>query len=210
MEEKETYWSRFAADFEERNNYIIGKENMDIVLNEISKEKNLGETLELACGNGTYSKVLSKNATTLICTDFSDEMVEASTQRLQDFKNIKVEKANCFALPYEDNSFDTIFMANLLHIIPTPEKAVAEAKRVLKPNGQIIALSFTVTGMSFLSKMGMIYRYLKSYGKPPKTGSHIDDKSLKLLFEQNDLAVVYSTIIGGSSKAAFGKAKKKI
>ncbi len=208
MEEKETYWSRFANDFEERNTYVIGKESKQIVIDEVANEKNLGKTLELACGNGTYSKILAKNATSLLATDFSDEMVAASKHRFKDFANIKVEKANCFALPYDNDSFDTVFMANLLHIIPMPENALAEAKRVLKPNGQIIAVDFTKTGMSFGAKLGMIYRYLKSYGKPPKTGSNIGDKEMKCLFEQNGLEVVFAKIIGGSSKAAFGKAKK--
>ena len=58
--EKEKYWSKFADDFEELNNYVVGKSDMDIILNELSKQKNLGNTLELACGSGTYSELLAK------------------------------------------------------------------------------------------------------------------------------------------------------
>ncbi len=129
MEQKEVFWSKTANDFEEKNNKIVGAKSMQIVLDALAEEINLGNTLELACGNGTYSKVLVRNAETLTCTDWSEEMVAETKRRLKNFPNIKVEQANCFRLPYADDSFDTVFMANLLHIIPKPEKALAEAKR---------------------------------------------------------------------------------
>ncbi len=209
MEQKEKFWSKTANDFEEKNNKIIGKESMQIVLDALAKEIDLGNTLELACGNGTFSKVLVKNAETLICTDWSEEMVEESKRRLKAFPNIKIEQANCFDLQYADNSFDTVFMANLLHIIPSPEKALAEAKRVLKSKGQVIVIDFTATGMKFTDKMRMFYLFLKFYGKPPKGGKNIDDKELKTIFENTGLKVEYSKTIGAKSKAVFGKAFKR-
>ncbi len=209
MEQKEMFWSKTAKDFEEKNNQIIGKESMQIVLDTLTKETNLGNTLELACGNGTYSKTLVKNAENLICTDWSEEMVTETKRRLKDLPNIKFEQANCFQLQYSDNSFDTVFMANLLHIIPNPENALAEAKRILKPDGKIIAIEFTATGMKFLDKMRMFYLFMKFYGKPPKGGQNIDDKKLKAMFENVGLKVEDSKIIGAKSKAVFGKAFKR-
>ena len=37
-----------------------------------------------------------------------------------------------FRLPYADGSFDTVIVSNALHIVPQPEKALAEIRRVLK------------------------------------------------------------------------------
>lgn len=205
----ETHWSRFADNFEERNTYVVGKESKQITLNELEKQSDLGKTLELACGNGTYSKILAKNAQSLICTDFSEQMVEVCKKRLKDIPTIMVEKANCFELPYDDKTFDTVFMANLLHIIPTPEKAVAEAKRVLKTGGKIIALDYTSTGMSEINKAKMMYRYLKTYGNPPKSGSNVDAQRMQQLFTSNGLEVEFTKLIGRQTKAAFGKATKQ-
>jgi ubiquinone/menaquinone biosynthesis C-methylase UbiE len=169
MPEKETYWSKFADDLEERTNYVVGKNDIEIIESFLSKQKALGKTLEVGCGNGTYSKILIREAEHLIATDYSDEMVAVTKERLKGMGNISVEKANCFSLSYPDSSFNTVFMANLLHIIPEPEKAVAEGKRVLKTNGRLIVISFTTEGLTFLSKLGMVYRYLKTYGKPSPT-----------------------------------------
>ena len=37
-----------------------------------------------------------------------------------------------FRLPYADKSFDVVIVSNALHIVPQPEKALQEIKRVLK------------------------------------------------------------------------------
>lgn len=47
--------------------------------------------------------------------------------------------ADATDLPYEDESFDAIVIANALHIMPNPEWAIREMKRVLKSDGVIIA-----------------------------------------------------------------------
>ena len=78
---------------------------------------------DVGCGNGTYSEILIGEAEHLTATDFSDEMVTSSKERLKDLGNVTVEKADCFDLPYSDCSFDTIFMANLLHVIPEPHSS---------------------------------------------------------------------------------------
>lgn len=206
MNEKETYWSRFADDFEAKNNYVVGIESIKIVLDKVGQLKDLGKTLELACGNGTYSKILSKNAEILICTDFSEEMINVSREQLKGYENIKVEQANCFSLPYPDASFDTIFMANLLHIIPTPQKAVNEAKRVLKSNGKMIVLDFTTEGMTLFEKTEMTNRYLKTYGKPPMQGQKIGIQEMQNILQDGGLNILENRLIGGKTKAVFAVA----
>ncbi len=208
--QKENYWSRYAGDFEERNNYVVGLKDTSMILSEVSKLKNLKNVLELGCGNGTYSKVLADNSETLLATDYSDEMVEACKYRLNAYSNIKVEKANCFDLKYKDNSFDTVFMANLLHIVPEPEKVIPQINRVLKKDGNLIILSFTTQGVTFLNKLKMIYRYLRTYGKPsPYARTLYLKKVEKMLFEQG-LEIKSSQLLGKKMKAIFINAKKEL
>lgn len=209
MKEKETYWSRFADDFEERNTYVVGKSDMEVILDEVSKLTGLKNTLELACGNGTYSRVLSKNADKVTVTDFSDEMVDAAKKRLNGFENVSVEKADAFDLQYPENSFDTVFLANLLHVVPNPENIVDEVKKVLKTDGRIIVLDFGVEGMSLLSKIGMIIRYLKTYGKPPSDGMALSTEDIQGLLEEAGFTIEKVSLIGRKSKAAFAVASKK-
>ena len=201
--EKETYWSKFANDFEERTNYVVGKNDMELIETFLSKQKALGKTLEVGCGNGTYSKILILEAENLTTTDFSDEMVAVAKERLKRVENVSVEKANCFNLSYPDSSFNTVFMANLLHIIREPEKAVAEGKRVLKKNGKLIVISFTTEGMTFFNRLGMIYRYLKTYGKPSPTAQTLTVQKTRDMVKNCGFEIEEAKLIGNKSKAIF-------
>ena len=201
--EKETYWSKFANDFEERTNYVVGKNDMELIETFLSKQKALGKTLEVGCGNGTYSKILILEAENLTATDFSDEMVAVAKKRLKGVENVSVEKANCFNLSYPDSSFNTVFMANLLHIIREPEKAVAEGKRVLKKNGKLIVISFTTEGMTFFNRLGMIYRYLKTYGKPSPTAQTLTVQKTRDMVKNCGFEIEEAKLIGNKSKAIF-------
>jgi ubiquinone/menaquinone biosynthesis C-methylase UbiE len=203
MMEKETYWSKFANDFEERTNYVVGKNDIEIIETFLSKQKALGRTLEVGCGNGTYSKILILEAENLTATDFSDEMVAVAKERLKGVENVSVEKANCFNLSYPDSSFNTVFMANLLHIIREPEKAVAEGKRVLKKNGRLIVISFTTEGMTFFNRLGMIYRYLKTYGKPSPTAQRLTVQKTRDMLKNCGFEIEEAKLIGNKSKAIF-------
>ena len=60
-----------------------------------------------------------------------------------------------------------VVMVNLLHVISQPENAIRESKRVLKANGKVVIVSFTTAGMGLFAKLGMTFRYLRAFGKPP-------------------------------------------
>ena len=203
---KETYWSRFANDFENRVNYVVGKNDTELIKSFLSEQKSLGKTLELGCGSGTYSEILICEAEHLTATDFSDEMVTVSSKRFEGKENVCVEKADCFSLSYPDSSFDTVCMANLLHIIPTPEKAIAESRRVLKENGKLIIISFTTEGMTFLNKIRMTFRYLKSFGKPSPTAYPLTVRKAQEMLKNCGFKIEEIKLIGNKSKAVFIKA----
>lgn len=207
-ERKEVYWSRFADNFAESSSYVVGRKDMQTILSAVSLIKELGHTLELACGNGTYSAVLAPNAIKLVATDFSDKMVNASKERLKAYRNILVEKADGFSLPFKDEIFDTVFMANLLHVIDGPEAVIAQACRVLKRGGRIVTLDLTMTGMRFFHKAGMVYRYFKTYGKPPLSSRNLSPSQIHYMLAENGLIVEHSELIGLKSKAAFIIGKK--
>ena len=45
-------------------------------------------------------------------------------------------------MTYEDEKFDVVVIANALHIMPQPEKALKEIHRVLKKDGILFAPTF--------------------------------------------------------------------
>lgn len=62
--------------------------------------------------------------------------------RLDGQGNLEVQVADALVLDREDGSFDAVLMCNLLHLLPEPAEALAEARRVLRPGGRLLAPTF--------------------------------------------------------------------
>ena len=104
----------------------------------LTREMNV---LELACGSGQLSFRLAGRVRLWEATDFSENMiVEARKKPCSSRLHFSVQDAT--ALLYAPDSFDAVVISNALHIMPYPELALAEIKRVLKPGGILYAPTF--------------------------------------------------------------------
>ncbi|PIE84850.1 hypothetical protein CSA08_05055 [Candidatus Gracilibacteria bacterium] len=204
--EKEKFWSQYADSFDELIEYVIGTKDMDIVKNEITKLKNLGNVLELGCGSGIYTNILSKNCKSILATDLSKEMVEYAKSKFSSCENVKVEQGDATNLQYEEESFDTVYMANLLHVVPDYNAVMEQALKVLKKNGKIITLDFTMDGMRFIDKISLIYRFMKVWGKPAVKAkkSKFSVSEIEELFKDYNLKVENVKMLGNKNKAILG------
>jgi len=205
---REKDWSRFAADYEERIAYVVGRADLDRVGAKLAEQESLGKSLELGCGTGFYTGILADRSDSVTATDLSADMVHAASAKLRLRPGIVVERADCFNLPYDDAEFDTVFMANLLHVVPAPEKVIEQARRVLNPGGRLIVASLTPHGMRLLDKLRMGLRYLKTWGKPPTRGTLLTVPKVSEMMESHGLTVIEGTLVGARSKSVFvvGKA----
>jgi len=99
------------------------------------------DVLEVATGPGLLAKHVAYAAKKMIATDYSDGMIkEAKKGSYPD--NLTFEVADAEHLPYGDDSFDAVIIANALHIVPNPQIALREIDRVLKDDGLLIAPNF--------------------------------------------------------------------
>ncbi|MCG2699907.1 class I SAM-dependent methyltransferase [Candidatus Parcubacteria bacterium] len=96
--------------------------------------------IELGCGSGTYAIELLANNRKCIASDFSEDALKLTKKRGLKLHNIDVptQLINIYNIPYPDNSFDLIFSDGVIEHLDIP-KALKEMKRVLKPNGWMIA-----------------------------------------------------------------------
>jgi len=201
-------WEQFAKSFEERNNYVVGIKDIQTVKDELSLLSDIGKVLELGCGNGTYTQCFTESASKIIATDISEDMVSVTRDRFNGQEIVDVEKADCFDLPYQDSSFDTVFMANLLHIIPNPETALSECFRVLKDDGKLVIASFTLHGMSFLNKILLKYRYMRMYGAKSSSAIILTPQLAEDMAKSAGFQFVTSKLMGADVKAVYLTAAK--
>ena len=124
--------------------------------------------LELATGTGLIAKHIVNAAAHIEATDASAEMIAEAKRDTRSAK-LHFSVQDMFCLPYAAQSFDVVIVSNALHIVPEPEKALAEIHRVLKNDGVLIAPTFThannhVRGRvkAFLMKLAGFHQYNKS------------------------------------------------
>lgn len=119
-------------------------------IGEVAKGK---VVLELATGPGMIARHIAPAAKSVVATDLAPKMIETAL-KAKNPENLSFEVADATSLRFEDNSFDVVVIANALHIIPNPEKALAEIRRVLKDDGLLIAPNYllNVGGMKNLWK----------------------------------------------------------
>jgi len=210
QQNKENFWSHHTEAYEEKQAFVVGKELVSIAQSEILTEKKLGKVLELGCGTGLYTETIINNSENIVATDFSDEMIEVAIQKRGRLKNVEFQKADALNLEFENESFDTVFMANLIHIIGNGERLIQESNRVLKKGGRIIITFFAIEDMSFLSKIVIGFRFIKTFGKPSKeaTIEKTSQKSVETLLSNNGFEIVKSLLLGNKSKSVYLIAKK--
>lgn len=136
---KEGVWNFFAPIYERAMK--SQKSIYDYIYKEISAAASGKDVLELATGPGMIAKHIASSAKSVTATDFAPKMIETAKKGSVP-ENVSFEVADATNLRYQNDSFDLVVIANALHIIPEPEKALAEIDRVLKANGTLIAPNF--------------------------------------------------------------------
>jgi len=96
--------------------------------------------LEIACGTGIVSKFLPEiftNDEKIICSDLNPDMIEIAKKKVKEDR-IEWKVVDMQEMPFDDNTFDLVFMQFGIMFAPDKEKAFREMYRVLKPGGKLL------------------------------------------------------------------------
>lgn len=99
-----------------------------------------GRVLDLAIGTGRNLPFYAANVE-ITGIELSPAMLELALQRAQSLgRQVELVSGDAQALPFPDQSFDTVVCTMALCSIPDEQKAIAEVWRVLRPDGRFVAL----------------------------------------------------------------------
>jgi ubiquinone/menaquinone biosynthesis C-methylase UbiE len=104
--------------------------------------------LEVGCGSGAYTTFVARavgNQGGVVALDIQPAMLTQLQRKLgrpenRDIQNVRLVEGSACGLPFEEASVDLVYMITVLPEIPDQARALAEAKRVLRPGG-ILALT---------------------------------------------------------------------
>ncbi len=93
---------------------------------------------DIGGGTGNYALALKQAGWDPVVIDRSAVMLARAAA-----KGLETVQADAQRLPFDDASFDAAMMISMLHHVEDREAALAEARRVLKPQGRLVLMGFT-------------------------------------------------------------------
>ena len=97
--------------------------------------------LEAGCGVGAQTTSLAANSpgANIVSVDISETSLAAAKKKVEaaGITNVRFQQADVFALPFERESFDHVFVCFLLEHVAQPHEALMRLKDMIKPGGTI-------------------------------------------------------------------------
>jgi ubiquinone/menaquinone biosynthesis C-methylase UbiE len=95
--------------------------------------------LEVGCGTGVLTRVLARvpGIESVLGVDLAPALVKRARDLAPGLSNVTFEEADARSLPLADGSFDVVVFDSTLSHVPAPERALAEAFRVLRAPGSL-------------------------------------------------------------------------
>lgn len=93
---------------------------------------------DLGCGTGQLAAAIAPFVAKVIAVDRSAEMLQTARRRVREIPGVEVRRGQLEALPIDDGALDVATLVLVLHHVPDPAAALAEAARVLRPGGRLL------------------------------------------------------------------------
>ena len=201
MKKSENFWNRNAKRYDRfMRKDRAAYEKLYELIRPVVKARTV---LELAAGTGLIAKNIVRAASHIEVTDASEEMITEAKRNNRSAK-LHFSVRDMFCLPYADKSFDVVIVSNALHIVPQPEKALAEIRRVLKDDGVLIAPTFTHGNGTLRDRIKLFF--MKLAGFP--LNSRWSSADYLAFLRQNGWSVRKSAVLKGSFPLTYAECVK--
>lgn len=162
-----TFWDRMASIYDEHQYNDNYKGLIQRITDDVGT---VSHVLDMATGTGIVALAIANHVDVVDAIDYSPEMIAAAQDKASKMGinnvNFSVQRAD--ELDFHDDTFDIVVICNGLHLMELPERGLAEAKRILKPDGVLIAPTpccgetpeASVRAQRMMEQQGFPIRYL--------------------------------------------------
>lgn len=132
--------------------------------------------LDLGCGAGTYVRYLANGGHKVVGLDYSiptlHRALTADSERHSPYLC-----GEAYHLPFKDESFDLVTSVGVIQALGSPERALDEMVRVLRPNGLLIVEA--LNSLELLALGRSLYDW--ALGRSPRLHTHSSSMITSLL-----------------------------
>ena len=198
------FWDSAAKRYDRQTKRLAAMydEMVRRILQELAPGDNV---LDIGTGTGEIPLRICHAVSRLEAVDASREMIAVARDnaKLRGARNVTFSVHNSYNLPFRDGTFDAVIVSNLLHIVEHPADVLAEARRVLKTDGRLIAPTY----VGRESVRARIFSWvLKRTGHPVYT--RFTSRSLRALIERSGFDVADQALLKNILPVSFIVARK--
>lgn len=153
----EKYWNGRADQYDGQFGHgIFSDEEKQVWLRTLSRNIHQPKgckILDVGCGTGFLSLLLSELGFDVTGIDFSDEMMAEADKKAKAMGlNPEFLRGDAESPPVHRGVYNAVISRHVLWTLPDPEKAISSWKNLLSPGGQIIVIDGVWKPRNFSSK----------------------------------------------------------
>jgi ubiquinone/menaquinone biosynthesis C-methylase UbiE len=135
-----SFWSRLFAILYDPSLWLGERAGLGALRQDLLRHAE-GRTVELGSGTGLNLRYYPRDLDELVLTEPAEPMRARLARRLRDSRYpARIVDASAEDLPFEDGTVDTVVSTLVLCTVDSPDAALQEIKRVLRPGGQLLLL----------------------------------------------------------------------
>ncbi len=148
----EAYFGEVAETWDTVRSLHFPNEAIEAVLLDLAGNGPFDHMIDIGTGTGRMLTLFAPRARRADGLDLSHRMLTVARANLDaaGITNAHVRQGDASALPYETGSADLVIVHQVLHFIDAPERVLAEAARVLAPDGRLLIVDFAPHALEFL------------------------------------------------------------
>jgi ArsR family transcriptional regulator len=122
----------------------VAESEVEAAMASILGEAPVGRLVDIGTGTGRMIELLGPGTTSATGIDRSPEMLRFARARMgrAGIERVDLRQGDMYALPLDDGAADTIVLHQVLHYAQAPAAAIAEAARLLAPDGRLLIADF--------------------------------------------------------------------
>ena len=140
----ETYFASHADHWDAIRSLHVAEAEVEAAILRAIGDAPVGRMVDIGTGTGRMIALVGDRAESAVGIDRSPEMLRVARARLSEAGRPQAElrQGDMYALPLPSDSADLVVLHQVLHYAQQPAAAIAEAARLLGPDGRLLIVDF--------------------------------------------------------------------